>query len=633
MHGGKAIAANHTYLFLAAQMDSEGGKLVNESTWPRKGATWFGISRRPRSNIEAAASFKGGKGGAGDTLNASFLSINEVPEGTDAGITGLAATDKELFVSNPYRDEVRVYNSETMALIRTFPFRRPGKLAVARERDLWIIEKADGAASGVIRHYSASGRHLSHDITDSVDPTDVCFDGTGRLLIAESGPAHQILIYTMRPIPRKVGTLGVEGGIYSGKAGETGDDKLISPIGVGADTAGGIYVASTLAGAEIRKYSSTGVLLWHLVGLEFIDTAVADPDSDGSDIYTKDEHFTMDYSQPAGRESVWKGMTIHKLKYPTDPRLSLPNSGSNSVVAFRNIVGHKFLFLTNQYSSFLIIYRMEGEIAIPSGMIAPTKIKGWLPQTVPQNGSFIWRDSNGNGNLADGEFSLGPEEAGVWGWDVDNRGDVWQARENAEGIRVLHLQGVDAFGNLKYDRINMTAFGVPAPFQQVERVQYDSDTDTMYVSGYTAERRLRNNLWGQVGTELCRYDRWSKGNRRPRWRVALPYDPASNQTVKALAIAGNMVFAAILGSSSKSSIYVYESGTGSPVGELTPGPEVGRATGWIDGSHNVRAFQRSVGEYLIFAEEVAWNKVLLYRFGSRHSPLSFSASSPTSPGR
>jgi hypothetical protein len=633
MLGGKAVTANRAYFFLGAQMDSEGGKLVNESTWPRKGVNWFGISRRPRANIRAAASFKGGKGGAGDTLNASFLPVNEAPEKTDAAITGLAASDKELFVSNAYRNEVRVYDCESMALLRTFPFHHPGKLAVDRDGDLWIIEGAAGSASGVIRHYSALGEHLPNDITDSVDPSDASFDNKGRLLIADSGPAQQILIYAMRPYPRKVGTLGIEGGIYSGKAGETGDDKLISPIGIGTDNAGSVYIASTLAGAEIRKYSATGVLLWHLMGLEFIDTAVADPDFDGADVYTKDEHFTMDYSQAEGREAVWKGMTIHKLKYPTDPRISLPNSGSNSVVAFRNIRRHKYLFLTNQYSSFLIIYRMDGEIAIPSGMIAPVRIKGWLPHTVPQTGSFIWRDANGNGNLDEGEFSTGPEEAGVWGWDIDMRGDVWQARENAEGVRVLHLQGVDRFGNLEYDRTHITAFGLPTPFRQVERVQYESDTDTMYVSGYTAARGLRNGFWGQVGTEICRYDKWSRGTRTPRWQISLPYDPATNQTIKSIAIAGKMVFAGLLGSSSTASIYVYDAGNGSALGQLTPGPEVGRMTGWIDGSHNLRAFQRSVGEYLVFVEEVAWNKVLMYRFGPSESLASVSTTNPASARR
>src|SRR5207248_9998477 len=184
-------------------------------------------------------------------------------------------------------------------------------------------------------------------------------------------------------------------------------------------------------------------------------------------------------------------------------------SDSSSVLAFPNIRGRKYLFLTNQYSSFLIIYRMEGEIAVPSGMISAVSISGWLPDIVPPRGSWIWRDTNGNGNLDEGEFTAGPEEKGVWGWDIDANGNVWQAREGQQGVRALQLQGVDTFGNLKYDRIHMSAFGTPDPFVQVERVQFDSDKDALYVSGFTAARGMRPNDWGQAGTEIARDDRWS----------------------------------------------------------------------------------------------------------------------------
>jgi hypothetical protein len=148
----------------------------------------------------------------------------------------------------------------------------------------------------------------------------------------------------------------------------------------------------------------------------------------------------------------------------------------------------------------------------------------------------------------------------------------------------------------------------------MERVQYDSDKDVLYASGFTPARQMRAGDWGQAGTEIARYDGWSTGNRTPRWRISLPYDPITNRTIKAIAIAGQVVFAGLLGSSSKESIYAWDSESGNLLGQLTPGPEVERMTGWIDGSHNLRAFYRSTGEYLVFAEEVAWEKVLMYRF-------------------
>jgi sugar lactone lactonase YvrE len=624
--GGKAVTANPRYFFLSGRMDSQGGTLVNTGTWPAKGKYWFGISRRRAQDLTAGAPFTGGKGGAGGTLQASFLVVNEVPEAVDASVAGLAANDVELFVSNPFQSEVRVYQAETMALLRTFPCDRPGKLVLGPDGTLWVIQTPDSENPARILQFATDGRQLSDEIDDVIDPRDIAFDATGRLMIAEAGPRQQILFYDVSSSPHQVATFGATGGIYSGTPGQMGDQKLISPVGIGTDSAGNIYVASTVGGSDIRKFSAAGALQWELKGLEFVDVAVADPASDGLEVYTKRQHFTMDYTSRAGKEATWKGMTIQTLKYPTDPRLSFiaPTAGWNSILAVRNIGGRKYMFTTDQFASHLVIYRLEGEIAVPSGIIAPSHIggTGWLSGIVPQKASFIWRDSNGDGNLQANEFSdVGVEEVGVWGWCIDNQGNIWQARETGDGLRVFNLQGMDTYGNLLYDRAHMSALGTSAPFTAVERVEYDSDTDTMYLSGYTTDHPIGNGYWGQVGTEIARYDKWSTGNRNPRWRIVLPYDPANWRTIKAMAVAGQRVFAGIAASSPTENVYVYDANTGASLGQLLPGSEVGGAMGWIDGAQNVRAYQRSNGEYLVWVEEDAWNKVIMYRLqGSSSVP-------------
>jgi hypothetical protein len=43
--------------------------------------------------------------------------------------------------------------------------------------------------------------------------------------------------------------------------------------------------------------------------------------------------------------------------------------------------------------------------------------------------------------------------------------------------------------------------------------------------------------------------------------------------------------------------------------------------GWVEGSYNLRAFQRANGEYLVFVTDEAWNKILMYRVSAPAAPL------------
>jgi hypothetical protein len=580
--GGEAVSANSSYIFMGIGCGSWG----------------YGFRRY---------NFDG-------TANGSDVLINST-----TAVTGIAATATEVYVSDAGDNKIRVFSATGLNELYNFPFTSPGKLTVDTTGNLWIVQTSTNA----ILHYSNTGTALGGNITSAGIPTAVAIDNQGRLMVGDSGPNQQILFYNTSS-SQQVATFGVTGGINSGNQGQTGDQKLISPTGLGTDSAGNIYVASTVGGAEIRAFSSTGILQWHLQGLEFIDTAVADPATDGLDVYTKRQHFTMDYSQSNGKEATWEGMTVQTLKYPTDPRLSLyPAPQELSILAVRTINGQKYMFLTDQFASQLTIYRLEGDTAIPSGMINPAGTTTWMPGIVPQSSSFIWRDLNGDGNVQVNEFTyVGNVEINVWGWSIDNQGNIWQAREGSDGVRVLSLQGTDSNGNLIYDQTYLSVLGIPAPFTQVERVEYDSDSDTMYVGGYTAANPIGNGYWGQVGTVIARYDNWSTGNRTPRWQIVLPYNPTNSQTIKAMAVAGQRVFAGMLASSSVNNVYVYDANTGTSLGQLLPGPQVGRNMGWIDGAQNLRAYQRSNGEYDVFVEEVAWNKVIMYRLqGSPSLPI------------
>ncbi len=618
--GGKAVAANTNYLYIGARMDSQGGTLVDPNTWPPQGTYWYGISRRQVSTPGAGAPFSGGKGGSGGTLYSSFLIVSTVAEGTDAAISGMFANDSRLFVSNAYNNEVRIYDASSMAFLGSFPVTNPGPLVLDGNGTLWIVQMATSTSGPKVVHYTTAGAQLPDQITAAANPTALAIDNQGRLLVADAGPSQQILTFSISSGPVQVASFAVPGGM---------------PVGVGSDVNGSLYVCLGVAGVDIRKYSS-GSLIWRVLGLVFDETAVADASTDGADVYTQSEHYAMDYTQSNGQEWSYRAPTIDPLHYPTDPRLAFPNERI-SPVQVRTIQGRKYLFMgATQHCA---IYRFQGETAVPSVMFAVKDLSSAVPGFQPPSGHWMWRDLNGDGNIQNNEFldADGGYDFDVWGWEMDRNGDIWRVGESS-GLYKFPLQGVDGYGNLIYSRATAIPFGTIAPFTQMERARYFADTDTMYISGYTVANPKTGTEWGGAGREVARYDNWSTGNRNPRWRVVLPYpDPNNYGFVKSWAVAGQRLFAGMLNSqglaetSNAHNLYVYDTGAGAALGEILPGPEIGQSIGWLDITDALSAYQRSTGEYVVLMEEVAWEKVVLYRVaGGSVAPPVAAVTSPSS---
>lgn len=57
-------------------------------------------------------------------------------------------------------------------------------------------------------------------------------------------------------------------------------------------------------------------------------------------------------------------------------------------------------------------------------------------------------------------------------------------------------------------------------------------------------------------------------------------------------------------------VHVYDKENGRELGVIKPGPEVGRASGWVDVPFGISAHHRDNGEYLIFVEEDTRGKVI-----------------------
>jgi len=625
-HGGTAVAVNRKYVFFAQSVENEGGGLVDPGTWPPKGRDWFGVSRRLRSDITRGAPFPGGKGGSGDTLKGCFLLVNEVRNGTDAAIRGLCATETRLYVSDPFGKRIRVYDAESMAELKSWAVERPDQMAMADDGMLWVVQKSGGGQPARILSFSPEGSSAGRiDLPSDCVPTALCFDGQGRLLVADNGPRQQVLIFSgLRGSAKLVGTLGRRGGIYSGVPGQFGPLRFNTPTGVGCDAEGNIYVAcdgSTGGGGTVLEcYSPSRKLRWRLFGLEFVDMADVDPASD-ADVFTKEEHFRVSY--PSGGPTRWTyaGYTVNRFKYPQDPRLHVWSAG----VWVRRLQGRRFLFVNDMNAEYLQVYRFdvrEGETAIPCGLFTKRHVdqRQWPPHQ-PAKGEWIWRDLDGDGAFDAGEYASngGRDAPPAQGWWVDEDGNVWLATET-DGIRMLRLKGISAKGVPMWDYEAMRTFPKPVELREVKRIRYYPKQDVLYLGGTTQEHT--NQHWKPMGPVICRYDGWLRGARRLKWRVVAPYEKGSSGHASCEPMtfdaAGEYVFVPYTGAGrslgfSTGHIEVLRASDGRRAGSMEPSAQVGEI-GLQDIRECIRAHRRASGEYVVFLEEDWKAKVLVYRW-------------------
>ncbi|WP_410838138.1 hypothetical protein [Paraburkholderia sp. SIMBA_030] len=629
--GGNAVAVNHRYLFVAVAVGNERGHLVSPGIWPEKGNQWYGVSRRDIGDTKRSVPFQlaANSGDPRARLAASFLMVNEVPAGTVADIGGLAASDTTLYVSNTTRDRIQIYDADSMMKKDAWDVHEPGRIALAPDGTVWALTDTRGDRAPGVAHYTSGGQRLNDELPLPADTVavDIAVDQLGRVLIADNGPRQQVLFFSKTNGHYAAsGTLGERGGIFSGTPGRPGPQRFNGLTGVGVDVRGNVYVsangigprydsAGATLGATLESYAPDRRQQWQVQGLLFVDGAWMDPSRPDS-VYTGNKRFELDLSKPTGHEWKYAGFLSDRFRYPDDPVLHTDPWPGLPIA--RRLKGRTFLFLTDMYADHLKIYRFDpphdGEVAIPSGFIAGSGQAVAKVPNAPPGGDWIWRDTNGDGSFDSDEFmpnTSGAKLAGGWGWWVDTAGDIWRTRDS-EGVYRLHLGGLDASGNPVYSYSNMTAYPVPQPFTALRRAIYEPVTDTLYVTGYTPQTPLDRGFWKEVGRVLVRYDKWSTGKPEQRYAITLPWNTKSKPvaTIIGLTVEGKYVFAV----EPVGAVHVYDKDSGKEVGVIRPGPEVGRASGWVDVPNGVSAYRRNNGEYLVFVEEDARGKVMMYRW-------------------
>jgi len=633
--GGIAVTGNSRYLFVG-QVLGHMGTDESGAIWPPSKTTWFGIGRR---NLDgSSAPFPGGKGHGANASGGTFLPINTVTAGTSAHIAGLAVSETQLFVANPSAGEIEIYDPEKMTKTASWPLSRAGHLAYdPASNTLWILQAGENGAPAVICHYSADGKPAGPNLPlpEGTIPTAISISLYGDLLVGDSGPAQQVLIFNnLAKGPVLARTFGDKGGIYSGTPGQAAPLKLASPAGVGEDAKGNIYVASQMAGTVLESYASSGQRNWQLYGLEFVECADLDPESP-NDVYTADHHYVLDSSKPSGQDATYTGYLLDQFGCPADPRLTGSGAGS---MFFRKIQGKKFLFGFDMNAGKLQVYRFtgKGELTVPSTMLSTNgNAAKWPPPNHPEKTGWIWRDFATGDLFNPSQFEADTDTHPGTGWSIDTKGDIWTFYWGSHSgkfsgmIRHFPCGGLDGRGNPIYSFKTAIEMPAPAPFNEKcspERMQYIAETDTMYLSGFTGEHPNQYRDWKTAGSVICCYDHWSSSQPVKRWEIVAPYEstqmpkkdriyPNPYQT-NAFSVAGKRLFIGYLASGE---IRIYDTGDGKYLGSLLPGPEVDKTSGWIDTMYGVRANQLADGSYIVFAEEVWHEKVLIYRIPGHES--------------
>ncbi len=629
---GAGAALNTSYVYIAVDQNGDDGANANNNAnglrqYPDAGVTWHTVRRHDHSGAPKA--FPTGYG-----VDNNMLLIDSVPDGTaNSTILGVAATDSTLFVSDQYNGLIKVYDANTMAFIRQWALPRPGPLAVDSAGYLWILQLAGGGAASKLLQYDASGNLQSHQITfpSTMDPISIGYDGkNNRMLVTDGNADQNIKIYNLASLsgsPTTISaTFGVQGGIYAGSGsqiGTVGPLRFNGLTGVGADSAGNIYVEqqglsrkfgnnNMGTGVTIEGYSSAGSRLWVVYGLEYVDCAEPDPVAD-TEIYTGQEHFSLDWTKSAGQEWSYKGYTVNRFKYPNDPRLQ--GNLTSGLPWVRRYNGQLLLFTTYMVPESIDVFRFnaatDGEVAIPCGSIH-----------VGSGSQYIWRDANGDGQMQTNEQTVqtsnGAETMGV---DVDSQCGIWAWNAGTSQIVHYTCQGLDANGSPTYDYTHTAAFSKPAEFNggTVRRIHYIPETDTMYVGGTSTAMPGISGDWGSIGRFIVRYDNWS-GARSVH--AGYPIAPDINSVPghtgpaapTAIAVAGDYVFLPYYNSQKTATMAVYNVNTGQLAGYMPAGPEIDNYTADCDTRNGVQAFQRANGEYVIFLEADQITRVTMFRW-------------------
>ena len=486
----------------------------------------------------------------------NYFYESKVNSGVATGMTA-TATDVYLIKAGGIVQKRSITNIGTVALTFTVP--GGYDLAVDKDGNIWILTDKNEVVK-----YNNLGLNTNTKIASQAGwlPSSVNYDAYNDLiLIGDNGPRRQVIKFNTAGA--QVGTFGDLGGISAGNKGTVGDLRFWRISGCGTDAKGNIYIALDENAVSLRKFNANGIKQWEVQGMMFSDIASIDPASDGADIYGMNEHMKYDY-----QSQQWSlvSLTNDCINYPNDIRNKVPTSISTALM--RRVNGNLIMFTATMYAGSFDVYRFDGEIAVFCKTISNI---GW--SALPDKNANVWYESDKN-------------------------------------IKKIPLTGFTPEGAPIFGAEVTVATAIPSPMTGIERLEYDADSDVMFIGGWSSSNPNSKNDWGLIGSTISRYPNWSKGNRIASNSAVMPKD-LEGFYPKAMSVASEYVFVGC--SRDRGKLSVFKSSNMQKVGTIEVPTNMGE-TGWVDMPYAVQAFKNSGGTYLILVEDNSKGKNILYQW-------------------
>jgi hypothetical protein len=200
-------------------------------------------------------------------------------------------------------------------------------------------------------------------------------------------------------------------------------------------------------------------------------------------------------------------------------------------------------------------------------------------------------------------------------------GDLWAL--SGKNLVRYPFGGLTPQGVPKWDMKKREKHAIPAPFDKgfTFSYQYNPETDIMVVCGFLPGEKVEDHLSFK---SMAGYKNWSKGNRKADWvtsdtAYAWPLDKNGNvihsqaHQAVSLELEGDYLFIAYYGMIDIGCVRVHRASDGAFVGRLMFDRTLQRPFD-ADCERSVEAHRRANGEYVVFFNEHAHGRIIVYRW-------------------
>lgn len=190
-------------------------------------------------------------------------------------VCGLAANDQEVFASVAAENIIRVFDTNTGAVLREFPALSPRGVALDSKGDLYAVSAPEGSSGSVLRFGRSKGEGKRVVEEGLLAPWGVAVDAAGAIHVTDCGKSQQVKVFSPDGKPLRV--LGKAGG--RPWAGKYDVASFRNPSGIAADARGGILVAESSIPKPISRFDAKdGALIQRWFGsTSYSPTNIPDP--------------------------------------------------------------------------------------------------------------------------------------------------------------------------------------------------------------------------------------------------------------------------------------------------------------------------------------------------------------------